>query len=369
MRQIYQTPLFRRAYWRGLKELCKGPMLAGNVNPIVDTKYSAFQASGINVASPSGIKSYIASARTSILSQLAAEDTTDFTVDGPASFDTANNLVALTGNAPMEIKTIRVNGVAYPAAWNTVTGWSINVPVNAGQTTLSIQCYDIHGNLLPNYSAAIIVNYTGAAELPQNSLVINEIMYAPAIPGAEFVELYNNSPDFTFDLSNWRFHGLDYTFPEGSLIAPNSFLVLARDLAAFNLAYGGGIPVFGLFDGKLDSNRETLTLIQPGATSDQDIPVSKVRYEAQPPWPLPGPNSGGSLQLIDPSQDVRRVANWAAGSPTPGSANGVQTALPPFPTFWINEVQPENLNGIRDSAGETDPWIEIYNTGVAPVFL
>src|SRR5437016_2656821 len=72
MQQIYQTPPFRRAYWRALKELCNGPMLTNNVNPIMDAKYAAFQASGINVTTPAGIKSYISSARSSILSQLAA---------------------------------------------------------------------------------------------------------------------------------------------------------------------------------------------------------------------------------------------------------------------------------------------------------
>src|SRR5207302_8432608 len=111
-------------------------------------------------------------------------------------------------------------------------------------------------------------------------------------------------------------------------------------------AYGGGIPVFGLFNGKLDLNGETLTLIKPGATPDQNIAVSKVRYENQPPWPVPGTNSGVSLQLIDPAQGASRVANWAASSfapfNTPGAPNSVQNSLAPFPALWINEAQPEN---------------------------
>jgi hypothetical protein len=371
MLNIYQTPPFRRAYWRALKELGNGPMLAGNFNPIVDAKYAAFQASGITVAAPTAPKSYVASARTSILSQLAAEDTTSFTASGPGT--TANNLVTLTGSAPVEIKTIRVNGVAYPLAWSTVTTWSMSLPVNAGPNTLSIRCYDVHGNLLPNYTATVSVNYTGAPELPQNYLVINEIMYAPAIPGAEFVEIYNRSPDFAFDLSNYRFNGLNYTFPEGATIAPNSYLVLAKDLAVFNTAYGGGIPVFGLFNGRLDLNGGTLTLLKPGATPAQDLAVSKVRYEAQPPWPFIGTNSGVSLQLIDPSQGASRRANWAVSSfaplATPGALNSVQTSLAPFPAIWINEAEPENVNGIRDSAGEADPWIEIYNAGTSTISL
>ncbi|PYK96206.1 MAG: hypothetical protein DME19_20485 [Verrucomicrobia bacterium] len=371
MRNIYQTPPFRRAYWRALKELCNGPMLATNFNPLVDAKYAAFQASGINVAAPTTPKSYVAGARTSILSQLAAQDATGFAAGGPGT--TANNLVTLTGDAPVEIKTIRVNGVAYPLSWSSVTGWSLTVPLNAGPNTLLLSAYDVHGRLLSNYTATVSVNYSGSVELPQDYLVINEIMYAPAIPGAEFVEIYNRSPDFTFDLSNHRFNGLDYTFPEGSVIAPNGFVVLARDRAAFNAAYGGGIPVFGLFNGRLDPDSETLALIKPGAAPAQDVAVSKVRYETQPPWPVLGTNSGVSLQLIDPSGGASHRANWAVSSSgpfaTPGAANSIQSSLPAFPALWINEIEPENLNGIRDNANQADPWIEIYNAGTTVISL
>jgi hypothetical protein len=372
MQRIYSNPPFRRAYWRALREIATGPMDSTRINPILDAKYAAFQANGISVTSPSvSVKSWIAGARSSILSQLAAVNTSSFTANGPAT--TANNLVTLTGLAPVEIKMIRVNGVAYPLTWSSVTGWSMTVPLNAAVNTLRLQAYDVHGNLLPNYNATVTVNYTGALERPQDQLVINEIMYAPSDPDAEFVELYNNSSAVTFDLSNLRFNGLDYTFPEGSMIAPNGFVVLARDLSAFDYAYGGGIPVFGLFDGKLDLDGETLTLIQPGATPAQDVTLSKVRYETQPPWPVLGTNSGVSLQLIDPAQGAVRVANWAAsfGAPTstPGSPNSVQTSLPAFPPLWINEVQPENVSGIKDNAGQNDPWIEIYNAGASVVAL
>ena len=373
MVQIYQMPPFRRAYLRAFKELANGPMLASRVNPIVDAKYTAFQGSGVNVTSPSTIKSFIASARTAILSTVTSQDATRFAVNGPATFDTANNLVSLTGSAPVEIKTIRVNGVAYSVSWTSVTGWSLSVPVNAGVNTLNFQCFDVYGNLLSKYTASISVNYTGTVELPQDNLIINEIMSAPSAPGAEFVELYNRSPDFTFDLSNYRFNGLDYTFPEGTTIAPGSFVVLAKDVVAFSNTYGAGIPVSGMFNGKLDLNGETLTLIKPGATPADDVEINKVRYENQPPWPMISAGSGISLQVIDPTQDNRRVANWAASSipplSTPGAPNQILNVLPSLPTLWINEVQPENVNGIKDNTGQNDPWIELYNSGSNAVSL
>src|SRR5262249_12007835 len=118
MQRIFSNPPFRRAYWRALREIATGPMDSTRINPVLDAKYAAFQASGINVTSPSvTVKGYISSARSSILSQLNAVNTANFTATGPAT--SPDNVITLTGLAPVEIKTIRVNGVAYPVSWNT----------------------------------------------------------------------------------------------------------------------------------------------------------------------------------------------------------------------------------------------------------
>jgi len=46
---------------------------------------------------------------------------------------------------------------------------------------------------------------------------------------------------------------------------------------------------------------------------------------------------------------------------TPDATNGVFSALATFPTLWINEVQPSNLTGLTNRAGQHTPWIELYN--------
>ena len=43
--------------------------------------------------------------------------------------------------------------------------------------------------------------------------------------------------------------GLGYTFPPGSIIGTNSFLVLAASRPAFAAAYGGTLPVMDIFTG------------------------------------------------------------------------------------------------------------------------
>ena len=112
---------------------------------------------------------------------------------------------------------------------------------------------------MPGASNLVYAVYSGPVPSPVGQVVINEIMYDPAVANAQYVELYNNSTNTTFDLSGWEFHGLGYTFPAGSLIGPNSFLVLAANRADFAAAYGATNPVFDIFDGTLQADGETLS--------------------------------------------------------------------------------------------------------------
>ncbi len=373
MQRIYNNPPFRRAYWRALKEIATGAMGGPRIGEVLDAKYASFRAESINVTSPATLKSWMASARTSILSQAAAVDAAALTLTGSTSLTTSDNLVLLTGTAPVEVSALTVNGVAYPVTWTSVTGWSMRVPVLAGRNRLVLAGRNLRGEAVANASVPFEVLYSGPAPLPEDQIAVNEILYAPTVPGASFVELYNRSPDVTLDLSRFRLHGVDYTFPDGSLFGPRSYLVLAKDRVAFAAAHGSEIPVFGEFAGKLDPDGETLTLIKPGATSAEDVEISRVRYENQAPWPVLAPNGGASLQLIDSARDVGRVGNWAASETpplsTPGRPNSGQRILTPFPPLWINEVGLESGNGPEGAAGWPAPWIELYNQGTNSVLL
>src|ERR1035437_8034043 len=107
--------------------------------------------------------------------------------------------------------------------------------------------------------------------------------------------------------------GLSYTFPGGSLIGPNSFLILAANRSMFAGAYGARLVVFDTFTDPLPASAGTLALVKPGGGTSNV--VAEVRYERTAPWP-PGANGqGSSLQLVDPRQDNWRVANWAGSYP------------------------------------------------------
>jgi hypothetical protein len=363
---IYSNPTFLRMYWRALQELVNGPLTLANTAPLCDAKYNAFVANGLSVEDPNAaMLPWIASAGTSIASQLAAVNATSFTI---TSVTTNNNVVHVTGMAPVNVDTVWINGVAYPLTWTTMTNWTVTLPLVNGTNQLSVVGVDRNGQPITGDSNSVNVVCSGTNASPVGKVVINEIMYAPAVSNAllyvpavndaQFVELYNNSTNTTFDMSGWQVQGLSYTFPNGSLLAPTNFLVLAANGAAFAEAYGATNPVFDTFSGTLSPNGETLTL-----NNASNVTVAEVEYENQLPWPTNANGTGASLQLIDPHQDNWRVGNWASAplSATPGKLNSVAAALTPFPSLWLNELQADNLTGITNRAGQHTGWLELYN--------
>jgi regulation of enolase protein 1 (concanavalin A-like superfamily) len=360
LNDIYNTPVFLRMYWRALQELVNGPLNVANSGPLLDAKYNAFVANGLSVEDPNtNIKPWLSQAQGSIATQLAAVDAANFVVNPGVT--TGNNVVYVTGQAPVNVATVWINGVAYPLTWTTLTGWTVTVPLTNGLNNLSVVGVDKNGQPITGDSNSVSISYGGINASPAGQIAINEIMYDPAVANAQFVELYNTSTNVTFDLSGWQLPELAYTFPGGSIIGPTNYLVLAANRAAFAVAYGATNPVFDAFNGTLSPNGETLTLMQPGTNAA----VTKVEYENQLPWPANANGTGASLQLIDPRQDNWRVGNWAAvltaPSTTPGALNSVAASLTPFQSLWINEVQADNLTGITNSAGQHTGWLELYN--------
>ncbi|HVU08842.1 MAG TPA: lamin tail domain-containing protein [Verrucomicrobiae bacterium] len=364
MTDIYNTPVFRRMYWRALQELVNGPLNVANSAPLLAAKYNAFVANGFSsVENPTTkIEPWLSQAQSSIASQLAAVNATNFTVNASVAIN--NNVAYITGVAPVDVDVIWINGVAYQLTWTSLTNWTVAVPLVNGTNDLSVVGVDINGQPIAGDTGSVSIVYNGTNISPVGQVVINEIMYDPPVDGAQFIELYNNSTNETFDLSGWQLQGLSYTFPNGAIIGPESFLILAANNAAFAAAYGATIPVFDTFSGTLQPG-QILSLVQPG----DNLTVAEVEYDDSLPWPTNA--IGASLQLIDPLQDNWRVGNWAVApfSATPGAVNSVAGSLAPFPSLWINEVQADNLNGITNSAGQHVGWLEIYNPGANAISL
>lgn len=313
---LYSNPKFRRSYLRGLKEMAGVHMQAPSVEPMIDARQAAFIAGGVNVpaANVTTFKTWIRDARNIILPTVAAEDTNNFVVTVPSTINTSNNLVTITGVAPLEMHSLRINGILYDVVWTSVRNWTLRIAVTDPLNVLNIQGYDVRGRELDGFASTVTVNYSGPPPIAKDTVIFNEIMYNPTVPESSFVELYNRSSVFAFDLSGWKINGLGYTFPDGATLSPGQFLVLAKNPTAFASAYGGGVPIFGVFSGQLDDGGETLTLTRPGQNPNQEIVVDKLKYEDDAPWPSTPDGKGPSLQLLDPQQDNSKVSNWSDGA-------------------------------------------------------
>ena len=305
---------FRRIYWQALIEAANGMMTSARSDSILDARYNGMISAGAtSVGSPANIKAFIATRRTLILNTIAANQAPfAITSNGGVDFSTNRNLITLTGTAPLNVRTLLINGLPYPVSWTTVSNWVIRIPLVSGMNSLQITGLDPRGAAVAGVSGLIRVNFTGANELAQDRIAINEIMYNPVLPDASYVEIFNSSVSNAFDLSNWRINGIDFNFPFGYVIEPGAYAVVVQDKFAFAAAYGVNIPLAGEFSGNLDYGGETLTLIKPGANPALDTTVDRVSYDDDLPWPPAADGTGPSLQLMDPAQDNNRSANWAA---------------------------------------------------------
>jgi len=256
----------------------------------------------------SGDNGYIAQRAAFALSQIPAAN---LAVNGTNFASTGSNTVVLTGTAPIQAKTITINGVAYPITWTSATAWSITLPIGEGTNSFEVVAADVNGVVLSNITRTVVL--TNALPDPRGLIVFNEIMYNPYLPDAGYVELFNLSSNVTFDVGGWRINGLAFTFPAGKIIGPRQYAVVAANAAAYAGAYGlaGGTPIAEFLEGNLQNDGETLTLIKPAASSNEvDLVVDRIRYEGSAPWSTNANGTGSSLQLIDPNQENARVANW-----------------------------------------------------------
>jgi hypothetical protein len=314
MNRIYAVPGWTRLYWGALAEGVNSFFNTGAGTPVdalLDAKFAAFQNSGLALASPAAIKSWIAQRRSFLQTQLSTV-AANFSVTAPAS--TNRNLVTLSGTAPVTVRTLYINGVAVTPVWISATAWRVVIPVAVGANTLSVVGQDRFGRNVAGASNSVAVTFTGADESPIGAVVINEIMYNPIFPESGYIELFNRSTNTSFDLSGWRLNGVDFIFPPGTTLLNRAYLVVCKNRAAFGDAYGWGVPALCEYSGQLDDGGETLSLVKPGATAAEDVLVDRVTYDDAPPWPVLADGGGASLQLIDAEQDNNRVANWSDGS-------------------------------------------------------
>ena len=135
---------------------------------------------------------------------------------------------------------------------------------------------------------------------------LTEIMYNPGDFGAvagselEFLEIKNTSPSLSLDISGLQIsNGVEFTFPIGTILNPQSFLVLASNAAALTNKCPS-ISVFGEYEGALNNSGETIEF-----TTLEGEQIIYVEYDDQDPWPIAADGAGHSLV----SRDINPVGS------------------------------------------------------------
>ena len=91
------------------------------------------------------------------------------------------------------------------------------------------------------------------------SLRISEIMYHPVDPNAEYIELTNiGTESINLNLVSFT-NGVDMTLTSVELV-PADYLLVVRDVAAFEAEYGEGFPIAGQYEGSLRNAGERIEL-------------------------------------------------------------------------------------------------------------
>ncbi len=143
-------------------------------------------------------------------------------------------------------------------------------------------------------------------ELP--NIVITEIMYNPPESGddsLEFLEFYNNGAE-TISLADFSIsEGVEYTFPAGIEILPDTFLLVAKDSVAMWLTFG--VEALQWTGGSLSNGGEAVEL-----KDNFDIVVDYVPYDDYQPWDSLADGFGPSLTLCNPDADNTIAENWRA---------------------------------------------------------
>jgi len=176
-------------------------------------------------------------------------------------------------------------------------------------------------------------------------IVISEIMYNPASGNQdeEYIELLNIS-DSVITLAEydnellidvpWRLaddsNGITFDFPLSTAMAPGEYLLLVKDMTAFDSAYSSipdGVQVFEWGDGRLSNAGEKLQLSKPGDEFEgirYYVRVDRVNYSdgSHPAdedlWPVEPDGTGKSLMRIVPADYGNDPDNWTAANPSPG---------------------------------------------------
>jgi hypothetical protein len=186
--------------------------------------------------------------------------------------------------------------------------------------------------------APVLALLAGLTPVRAEQVVFSEVMYNPAGPKPEFIELWNISHT-PLDMAQWRFsQGVDFTFPDFAAGSPQAHILQAQERivvsalgeAATRAAYPSlpaTVRVFGPWTGALANAGEEVVL-----EDKNGVLVCALDYRNGGNWPKAADGTGHSLVLRNENNEIDSFRNWRASRYAGGTPGFTEFgAVTPFP--------------------------------------
>ncbi len=241
---------------------------------------------------------------------------------------------------------------------------------SVGQGELLDQSAIVNARALKNgeWSALSSAEFFLNTPADASNLAVTELNYNPYEPTAEEIAAgFTDENDFEFielrniggeriDLAGAYFEtAMTFNFSGSSVLSldPNQFVLVVKNLAAFELRYGTGLPVAGVYDGALSNSGEAIML-----RSRSGEVIDSFTYSDKGAWPGRADGNASSLEVISATGDYADPNNWRPSTEYGGSP-GV-AGLGPFADIVVNEVLTHTDLPQKDA-------VELFNTTGAPI--
>jgi hypothetical protein len=323
--KLFSIPQYRRIFDGHLNDLTETTFNTTYVSPWA-SHFTTLTGDNLN-----GLPAYVSSRATHIENSLPSQITFAITSNGGSDFSVNDSAVTLAGDGWIDVFSIEINDFSYQPTWTDADSWQLTVPIPIGATLLSLKAYNNQG--LQVGADSITVTNTSAIDLASASnTIIREFHYHPSDPISaeiaqgfltddefEFIEILNINPTTIVDLSGVTFaDGIDYTFPQGTTLAPNARLIIASNVLAFEFRYGAGIAtIAGEYSGHLRNSGEHVRL-----DAANGLIIADFTYGDSTPWPESADGDGYSLVFsgTDPDSPLAWRTSIAPEG-NPGSDN------------------------------------------------
>ncbi|MEC9328026.1 MAG: lamin tail domain-containing protein [Verrucomicrobiota bacterium] len=205
------------------------------------------------------------------------------------------------------------------------------------------------GSVTANAANFIITEFHYHPEDPSSK---NELAVSADRDDYEFIEFLNTDSS-PIDLSNVHFKkGINFTFPDNTILGAGEYLLLVRDRKAFETRYGVSAVRIYEYKGRLSNDGEQLHVI-----NNESEDILNFTYNDQIPWPKEADGGGPTLVLV--GQVLTDPSSWVASRNNGGSPGEAEVETIPYAEWALqNAVQggPEE----DDDGDAVSNYLEYY---------